>query len=151
MNIPARILATSTLLLLLSGACAPAQQMTVKKTFLHPVNGYSQVVAVRQNRITTLYVSGQVGVGATREAQLRNAWENLRNELRAAGAEYKDLVKVNTYIVDYQESDLAVFRQVRQEMLAMEQWPASTLVGVAALGRPEWKVEIEAVAVVQQR
>jgi enamine deaminase RidA (YjgF/YER057c/UK114 family) len=59
-----------------------------------------------------------------------------------------DVVKMNTYIVDYGPESLEVFRGVRKELMGEADMPASTLVGVAALALPEWLIEIEAVAVV---
>jgi enamine deaminase RidA (YjgF/YER057c/UK114 family) len=55
---------------------------------------------------------------------------------------------MNTYIVDYQPEQLEIFRNVRKEVMGDEKMPASTLVGVTALARPEWLIEIDAVAVV---
>ena len=52
-------------------------------------------------------------------------------------------------LFSFQPAFLETFRTVREELLGDTDMPASTLVGVAALGRPEWGVEIEAVAVVQ--
>ena len=67
-----------------------------------------------------------------------------------ANATFKDVVKMNTYIVNFQpETDLPIFRKVRKEFLGTENFPASTLVGVESLGRNEWLIEIEAIAVVE--
>jgi enamine deaminase RidA (YjgF/YER057c/UK114 family) len=45
--------------------------------------------------------------------------------------------------------DLPIFRKVRKHFLGNENYPASTLVGIQSLGRKEWLIEIEAIAVVQ--
>ena len=67
-----------------------------------------------------------------------------------ANATFKDVVKMNTYIVNFQpETDLPIFRKVRKEFLGTENFPASTLVGVESLGRNEWLIEIEAIAVIE--
>lgn len=67
-----------------------------------------------------------------------------------ANATFKDVVKMNTYIVNFQpETDLPIFRKVRKEFLGNENYPGSTLVGVESLGRKEWLIEIEAIAVVE--
>ena len=66
-----------------------------------------------------------------------------------ANATFKDVVKMNTYIVNFKpETDLPIFRKVRKEFLGTENYPASTLVGVESLGRKEWLIEIEAIAVI---
>ncbi|MFD2910024.1 RidA family protein [Flavobacterium ardleyense] len=70
--------------------------------------------------------------------------------MHQANATFKDVVKMNTYIVNFQaEIDLPIFRKVRKAFLGTENYPASTLVGIQALGNKEWLIEIEAVAVVE--
>jgi enamine deaminase RidA (YjgF/YER057c/UK114 family) len=103
---------------------------------------------VQQGELITIYVSGQVGEGDTFEAQFRDAIGKLKNTLAQSGATFKDVVKMNTYIVDYQPEILPAFRAVRKELLGDSDMPASTLMGVAALGADTWKVEIDAVAVI---
>ncbi|MBT8321368.1 MAG: hypothetical protein KJO90_06840 [Eudoraea sp.] len=44
---------------------------------------------------------------------------------------------------------LAIFRQVRKEVMGNEKMPASTLVGVESLALPEWLIEIEAIAIIE--
>ena len=120
---------------------------SVERQFINPATGYTQVVAVTANGVTTLFVSGQVSAGDTIEAQLRGAYTALRKQLADAGADLTEVVKLTTYIVDYKPAHLDVFRRVRNEFFAEQQRPASTLVGVAALALPEYRVEIEATVV----
>jgi 2-iminobutanoate/2-iminopropanoate deaminase len=77
------------------------------------------------------------------EEQAAQAWENLLSALQKADMTVDDLVKVTQYLV--RPSDLASYRAVRGRY-APEARPASTVVFVAALVRPEWLIEIEAVA-----
>ncbi|UJH68921.1 RidA family protein [Allomuricauda sp. SCSIO 65647] len=118
------------------------------KTYIDPAQGYSQAVAVEANGVQTIYISGQVGSGESFEDQFRDALSKLFKTLENAGATFDDVVKYNTYIVDYQPAYLDTFRTVRKELLGDKDMPASTLVGVQALGLPDWGVEIEAIAVV---
>jgi len=118
-----------------------------KTEFINPASGYSQVVKVQNEELITLYISGQIGEGEDLDTQMRSALENLRQQLEAGGAGFKDIVKMNTYIVDYRPEDLDVFRGVRKEIMGDTDMPASTLVGVQALALPEWKIEIEAIAI----
>ena len=96
-----------------------------------------------------LHISGQVGVrkdGSIPEdfkGQAHCAWENLVAVLAAAGMTVADLVKVNTYLTD--RSQHPQFSPIRAKFLG-DARPASTLVVVAALARPEYLVEVEAVA-----
>ena len=126
-----------------------ASSTEVIKTHIDPHNGYSEAVTIDANGLRTIYISGQVGEGDTFEAQFRDAISNLQKTLKKSGASFEDVVKVNTYIVDYSPDMLPVFRAVRKELLGDSEMPASTLIGVATLGLESWKVEIDAVAVIQ--
>jgi enamine deaminase RidA (YjgF/YER057c/UK114 family) len=102
----------------------------------------------------TVYFAGQLGldldnrlVGAPGDfrAQCSRAFENLELALAAAGAGFKDLVKINSYLVDI-GTNIAHFREVRDRFLNVAAPPASTTIGVPALARPGALFEIEAVA-----
>jgi enamine deaminase RidA (YjgF/YER057c/UK114 family) len=116
--------------------------------------GYTHVVSASGGR--TVYVAGQVSLDAKGElvgkgdlrAQARQVFENLRLALAGAGASFRDVVKWNTYVVNFKAEDLPVLREVRAELLKDVTPPASTLVGVQALANPDFLIEVEAVAVV---
>jgi len=120
-------------------------------THILPKQGYSDAVVVTAQGTKTIYISGQVGEGPTFEAQFNDALDKLLKTLNAAGASFPDVVKYTTYVVDYQPEYLDTFRTVRKMRLGNTNMPASTLVGVPALGLPQWGVEIEAIAVVPAR
>jgi 2-iminobutanoate/2-iminopropanoate deaminase len=113
-----------------------------------PVGPYSHGI-VAQGPGRWLSVAGQVGVrpdGSTPAdfaGQADAAWANVQAVLRAAGMEISDITKVVSYLTDVK--DLATFGPIRARYLG-EHRPASTLVGVAALARPEWRVEVEVYA-----
>ncbi|WP_328464369.1 RidA family protein [Streptomyces sp. NBC_00448] len=117
-----------------------------------PVNGYSHAVAFTG---TTVVVSGQVPVDADgtlvgeddAEAQVRQVFANLATVLDAAGADLADVVKITVFLTDI-GSDLPAFRRVRDEHFDPARLPASSLVQVSALVHPAFRVEIEAMAVV---
>jgi enamine deaminase RidA (YjgF/YER057c/UK114 family) len=79
------------------------------------------------------------GVGA----QAQQVWANIGAILGAAGMDVTDVVSVTTYAVEGEE--LGAVMAARDEMMAGH-LPASTLVVVPALARPEWRVEIAVVA-----
>lgn len=118
---------------------------------LHQPFGYSHAVSVEAGR-RLVYVSGQIGmtpdgaVVAGWEGQARQAFTNLGVALAAAGAGWADVVKL-TYFVT-QMDGLPELRAIRDEFVVVERPPASTLVQVAGLFRPEVLIEIEAVAAV---
>ena len=97
-----------------------------------------------------LFLSGQLGMepdGSLSDdpvAQLTVALENILRNLEAAGFEPTDLVKITTYVVG--EMDPAG-RRAEMDRLLGDHVPTSTLVFVAALARPDFKVEIDAWAV----
>jgi enamine deaminase RidA (YjgF/YER057c/UK114 family) len=122
----------------------------IEKEYIEPNEGFSQTVVVKTGNFKTLYISGQIGDGADLEAQTIATFQNLEKQLQNCNATFKDVVKMNTYIVNFNpEIDLPIFRKVRKEFLGTENYPASTLVGVESLGRQEWLIEIEAIAVIE--
>ena len=122
----------------------------IEKEYLEPNEGFSQTVVVKTGNFKTLYISGQIGDGTNLEAQTIATFQNLEKQLANSNATFKDVVKMNTYIVNFNpEIDLPIFRKVRKAFLGNENYPASTLVGVESLGRQEWLIEIEAIAVIE--
>ena len=122
----------------------------IKKEYIEPNEGFSQTVVVKTGNFRTLYISGQIGDGTDLEAQTISTFQNLEKQLANCNATFKNVVKMNTYIVNFNpEMDLPIFRKVRKHFLGHENYPASTLVGVESLGRKEWLIEIEAIAVVE--
>jgi enamine deaminase RidA (YjgF/YER057c/UK114 family) len=114
-------------------------------------NGYAHVVSARGGR--TVYIAGQlardaqgrtVGAGDF-AAQTRQVFANLEVALKAAGASFEDVVKMNTYVRD--AGQVQVVRDVRAKYFT-KALPASTLVEVSRLASPEFLIEIEAIAVV---
>ncbi len=122
----------------------------IEKEYIEPNEGFSQTVVVKTGNFKTLYISGQIGDGANLEAQTIATFQNLEKQLQNCNATFKDVVKMNTYIVNFNpEVDLPIFRKVRKQFLGNEDYPASTLVGIQSLGKNEWLIEIEAIAVVE--
>ena len=122
----------------------------IEKDYIDANKGFSQTVVVKTGNYKTIYISGQIGLGTNLKAQTIATFQNLDKQLTNCNATFKDVVKMNTYIVNFNpEVDLPIFRKVRKEFLGNENYPASTLVGVESLGRKEWLIEIDAIAVVE--
>ncbi len=122
----------------------------IEKQYIEPNEGFSQAVIVNTGDCKTIYISGQIGIGATLELQTIATFKNLEKKLRKCDATFKDVVKMNTYIVNFDPvTDLSIFRKIRGGFLGNENYPASTLVGVPVLGNKEWLIEIEAIAVIK--
>jgi enamine deaminase RidA (YjgF/YER057c/UK114 family) len=103
-----------------------------------------------------IYISGQVswgpdgklvGAGDMR-AQCEQVFKNLTAVLRAAGAGWGDIVKMNSYMVGLNAENVAALREIRAGYLKPGQLAASTLVGVTSLVQPELLLEVEVVAAV---
>ena len=115
-----------------------------------PVYGYSRAVRVG-NRIDVAGCApieadgsstpGDAGVQAARCIAI------IGEALVALGGSFADVVRTRMYIIDPADADLvgrahgSAFKNVR---------PASTMLVVPALIRPEWKVEIEAEAILEK-
>lgn len=95
------------------------------------------------------YVSGMVARGAPNlekmdeYEQAREIFRKIKALLEAAGGKMADVVKVTIYVTDI-KNNTKVWK-ARAEYFTGN-FPASTLVQVAALASPEIRVEIEAIA-----
>ncbi len=112
--------------------------------------GYSHVVSIPAGRL--VWTSGQVPMDAQRvlasdkgwEGQTRLVFENVGKALRAAGADWPDVVKLTLFVIDV--SELSTIRAVRDEFVDTNRPPTSSLVQVAGLFHPDVLIEVEAVA-----
>lgn len=116
----------------------------------NPGGRYSQVVKAGN----LVFIAGQtatnaqgevVGVGDV-EAQARQVYANIEAAVRSVGGTLANLVKTVTYITS--RDSFPIVSRVRQEVLTRD-LPTSTLLIVSGLARPEFLVEVEAVAVVE--
>jgi reactive intermediate/imine deaminase len=126
------------------------------KTILHsaklarPAGIFSSGVKVPAGQL--IFVSGQVARNAAGEtigtgdirAQTRQALDNVKAVLEAAGATMDDIVKVTVFVTDV--THLAAIHEVRAAYFTRD-YPASTLVEVKGLVSPDLMIEIEAIAV----
>lgn len=96
-----------------------------------------------------LAISGQLGVGpddvapAGAEAQADLCFANIAAILAAAGMGPRDVLRLNAYVTGREH--LAGYMAARDRFIA-DPAPASTLMIVAGFARPEFVVEIEALA-----
>ncbi|MDA0798901.1 MAG: RidA family protein [Chloroflexi bacterium] len=99
-----------------------------------------------------VFVSGQTGTGdnglvsgAVRE-QTQQTFKNLETVLNAAGATMADVVKITCFLV--RENDYKGYAEERLRAFSPDSQPASSTLIVKALAKPEFLVEIEAIAVI---
>jgi 2-iminobutanoate/2-iminopropanoate deaminase len=115
---------------------------------------YSHVVTVTGG--THVFIAGQlardgngnlVGRGDMR-AQIEQVGKNLQQCLAAAGAKLDDLIKTTTYVTDIEEFFKHAEIRMRYFGPAL---PTSTTVEVRRLSHPDFMVEVEAMAVINDQ
>lgn len=134
----------------------------MKKEYLNPKDlskpgSYTHVVTASGPR-KVVYVAGQVsyatdgsivGAGDMR-AQSEQVLKNVTTALKAGGAGWGDVVKLNAYMVNMTDQAIASYREVRARFLKAGQFPASTLVGVTRLAHADFLLEVEVVAALDE-
>lgn len=120
-----------------------------KREFIHGDARFSKAVAVTSGNLKTIYIAGLTGDGSSLESQTRSTFNNIKAELETCGATFKDIVKMNTYIVNLNQPLVDTFRTIRKEILGDKDMPASTIIGVPALAAKDKMIEIEAIAVIE--
>ncbi len=110
--------------------------------------------AVRVKGGTTIYLAGygafQDEAGKSYagdfDAQVRMSFERIRRTLEKAGGKLDDIVTMTVFVTDMANGTR--FTQLRKEFFQEGRYPASALIGIKALARPEMMVEIQAIAVI---
>lgn len=119
-----------------------------------PVGAYSQ--AIKTNAESLMFIAGQVAVDFEGNvvgegdvaAQVKQVYKNLAGVLEGVGASFQNVVEFTTYIVGresfepYSRARSEVFAEVFPEA----DYPPNTLLIISGLARPEFMVEIKAVA-----
>jgi 2-iminobutanoate/2-iminopropanoate deaminase len=138
-----------------------AQSDSKPVDFINPSNvaaprGYSQAAVIDLGKVKMIIISGQVGLDKDGHlagsgdftAQATQAFENIKAIVESAGGTMKDVVRLGFYLTDI--SQLQAVRTVRDQYVNTSKPPASTLVQVTKLFRPDIVVEIEATAIISK-
>ena len=131
-------------------------EMINPPTLAPPVmNLYTQVVAATGTRFVA--IAGQVAIDTEGQlvgpgdfaAQAEQVFRNLRAALEAAGATPADLIKMTIHVVGHRPEMIDMVFTAGSKAFDGE-WPlpASTYLGVEALGLPEWLIEVDGYAVI---
>jgi len=112
---------------------------------------YANAVRVRARDL--LFISGQVSVdqhGALVGAgdlriQAKQVLENIRTILKANDADMENVVNVTVYVTDIRAFD--EIEDIRNHYFRSNP-PASVIVEISKLAKPEWLIEIAAVAAI---
>ena len=122
----------------------------INPSTIAPPRGYSHVVKDG----STVYVAGQiardsdgktVGVGDAK-AQMEQVFKNLEAALAAVGGNLSHIVKTNTFMTH--RDDIPAYREVRAKYMPGDDLPVNTLVLCSGLAGPDFRIEIEAIAIV---
>ncbi len=122
------------------------------ETIHPPIGAYAHAIEVADSA-KVMFIAGQVGIDidgnvpADFTAQAELAWQNLVAILEFNGMRMKDAVKITHFLTD--PANLPAYHAVRSKYLGEER-PASTLLIVAGLARPDLLVEVEMVAAIQR-
>ena len=102
---------------------------------------------------TLLFIAGQVGAkadgtlaGPGMAAQLEQVLANLQTALASQGATFSHVAKITIFTTSIAEFRAPEAAAIRAKYFG-DSRPASTLVQIAQLANPDYKVEIEAIAV----
>lgn len=114
---------------------------------------FSHVVVASQGRL--VFIAGQVSEDAQGDvvglgdmvAQSRQVFANIGRALAAAGARPEDVTKLTIFVANYRREYIDMIEEGRRNLF-VDHKPADTLVGVEMLSRPEYMLEVDAIAVV---
>jgi enamine deaminase RidA (YjgF/YER057c/UK114 family) len=131
------------------------KRQSVNPQELYDPRFFSHAVAA-DGAARMVHVSGQVSydrdgyvVGKDDfRAQCEQVFKSLSHALRACGARWADVVKMNAYMVGMTPDAVNLYREVRSRHVDAKSQPASTLVGVARLVHEDLLLEVELVAAV---
>lgn len=127
------------------------------ETMAKPTAGYSHVAEVTGGKL--VYIAGQVAIDRSGNlvgkddfrAQVQQVFENLKSAVEASGGDFHNVIKLNYYCAESVDpAQMPVVREVRDKYVNTANPPVSTFVVVKRLVRPEWLIEVDAVAVVKK-
>jgi enamine deaminase RidA (YjgF/YER057c/UK114 family) len=120
----------------------PVRQNISGSSPFEPLIGFSR--AVRMGNVVHVSGTGPVGADeASVEEQTRRVFQIIEQVLLQAGARLRDVIRTRMYLT--RAADWEVVGKVHGELFG-DIRPAATMVVVAALLNPSWRIEIEAEA-----
>lgn len=132
---------------MMAATAEPQQIQRINPEGMTQPTGYHHVIRVDN----VLFLAGQVALDSDgnvvgkgdMKAQVQKVLENMQTVLASQGADFSNVVKVNIFT-----TDIPAFRdaaEIRAKFFEGHP-PASTLVEISSLARPDFLVEIEAIA-----
>ena len=128
------------------------KQQITSPLLAKPNGNFSQAMAIEaQGRL--VFISGMTarkqdgtiaGIGNIEE-QTRQVCENLKGAVEAAGGTLEDICRVDVYVRNIEYFD--AIHKIRSQYFK-DPHPASTMVEVSKMVKPEYLIEISAIAVI---
>lgn len=110
-----------------------------------PLGLYSQIARVQPGEL--VFIAGQLASG-TFEEQFNSVFNQIGAILGDLGTDLNSIAKFTTYLID--SNDIDAFMKLREEtfprLFGQEIYPPNTLLIVERLVKPEYRIEVEAVA-----
>lgn len=119
------------------------------------IKGLSQAVVIPFENQKMIILSGQIPLNAKGElvgndvkTQSIQVFENIKSVLETCGASLSDIVKLTIFTTDI--SQIARYREARDQFINLDTPPTSTLLEVKGLFRNDVFIEVEAVAMAKK-
>lgn len=138
-------------IVVVAGASAVARQRLerVNPPGVSTPQTYSHIVKAGK----LLFIAGQVGAtadgkiaGVTMKEQTEQVLKNLQAVLKSQGLDFSHVAKITIFTTSITEFRAPEVAEVRSRYFGQNR-PASTLVQIQQLASPDYKIEIEAIAV----
>src|SRR5438477_11297603 len=131
----------------------PKKYVNPNSLFPSVQHGLSQVAVASGKKMA--FISGptawdirkKIVGGDSLLEQARQALRNIQAAIEAAGGTLKDIVSLRIYIVNYQPENAEAVSVALKEFFSSADPPASTSIGFSALAVADFRIEIEATAV----
>ena len=145
-----RAIGITAIVALSAAALLAAQQLErINPPGLSAPQTYSHIVKAGK----LIFIAGQVGAaadgkiaGAGMKEQTEQTLRNLQAALKSQGLDFGHVAKITIYTTSISEFRATDVAAVRTKFFGTNR-PASTLVQISQLASPEYKIEIEAIAV----
>ncbi|TQV81140.1 RidA family protein [Exilibacterium tricleocarpae] len=127
-----------------------------KELFNSTQYGFSQAVSSEGTRIVSIsgqvaWDAGQTLIGAgDLYAETSKSLENLKIALESVQARLEHVISLRIYIVDYKLEESESISRALKAFFPEGREPTATWIGVNCLANPDFRIEIEAMAIVPE-
>lgn len=131
---------------------------TINPAQLYNSTDYGFSHAVQQHRGQTIHLAGQVAWdkdyqlvgGDSITGQAKQILSNIKQVLAEVGAGPENVVRLRTYLVNHTTEDMMELSKMITEFYEGHPPAANTMLGVTQLALPDFRIEIEGIAVIPE-